>query len=197
MARRPELDVFREVNESDGPRMSWEDRKRLVADQYPSVEKLDWYEVLGGDGPEFSDVYVAIWRDILKADAAEPGRPGPRPALDWGKGVERFKQLNGQDFTSLPFAEAFNRLVGNRSLTSVARKTGLSKTVVFRFLRGERQPTRAQMESVARGFKKHPSFFVEYRNAMLMELFERRLAAEPEHSIQFYRQAFFGVGGRR
>lgn len=186
-----DLSVFEALNERS-PRASWEERSAVIHQEFPSIDGLDWPHAFDQD----IDLLAAIMRDVLKADASEPGRPGPRPALEWEAGTERLKQMMGADFTNLPFAEAFSLLIGDRSLTSVARKTGLSKTVVHRFMKGERHPSREQIEQVARGFKKHPSYFAEYRTAQLVDLVERRLYELPENAIAYYRQAFFGIESR-
>jgi transcriptional regulator with XRE-family HTH domain len=183
------------------PKLPWEERLALIRQFLPSSPLM---------GPESAETEAAwrraferdvdlmgrILRDLLKADQAVPGRPGPRPALNPVKVGPQVDVLLGNDplerpYTLQPFREAFTLLVGDRSLTQVARRTGLSRSHVHRFLRGEMVPTREAMEQIAVGFGKEASYFVEYRIAIIVSAIVNGLVSFPEKSVASYEALFW------
>jgi transcriptional regulator with XRE-family HTH domain len=172
----PELAVF-------DRKMPWDERRRLIQRQFRPEGPLDW----GAAFKEDLHLMARILRDILKLGAAEPGRPGPRPAIDYETGIKRLRQLMGTDYALVSFAEAFGSLAGGRSLSHLARRTDISRSQVHRLLRGEAQPTAEEMAKVAKAFDKHPSYFVEFRAAAVAGALHERLMTAPESTIGFYR----------
>lgn len=152
--------------------------------RFPSIERLDWERAFTQDPA----LMGAIIHDILKADAAE-GTTGRRPHL--GPEVAtgpRLRQLLGEDHTTLSFDEAFSLLVGEMRLSTVAAKTGMSKTQVWRLLRGKTAPSADEMEKVAVAFRRHPSYFAEWRATWVLALLARRLERLPEATVGYYRR---------
>ena len=174
---------FREMNES-GEKTSWDKRYDVIKTQFPDPKTFDWRKAFDKD----LDLFARIMRDVLKVDQAVPGRPGPRPALDYDRGVKSLRQMMGQDYSTLPFPDTFQFLAGDRSLSHTARKTGLSRSQVHRLLRGESQPDVNEMTMVAEAFGKHPSFFLEYRAAFVVAALSEKLLNAPEATIGFYRR---------
>lgn len=180
---RPDLSVFRELNER-GKRVPWAERVKVIRQQFPSVENLDWNRALERD----VDLFGRIIRDIIKLDQAEPGRDGPRRQVDPAKGREALRRLAGQDYSELPFAESVRVLSRGMSLRPLARKTGLSPMTLSRLLRGDKEPDVHEMHAIAEAFKKHPSYFVEYRVGFITAAMASKLASAPEASIGIYRK---------
>lgn len=174
------LEPFREANQTKTP---WHERVEMVHKQFPSVARLDWYKVFRED----PSVLGRLINDILKVDAAQPGKPGKRPAVVSGEGHNRLRQLAGEDFSSYAFTDAFKILCGERSIRSIAAKTGLDRNHVHRLLNGA-IPTAPVMEQIARAFKKEPGFFAEYRLAYLFAVMHHKLDSFPESTIGFYRK---------
>ena len=182
-------------------RLPWEERLALIRDALPSSPLMGpssgetreaWQRAFEHD----IDLMGRVLRDLLKADQAVPGRPGPRPALDPAKVSTQVDGLFGKDprerpYSLLAFPEAFALLVGSESLRQVARRTGLSHSAVRRFLRGDLTPTREIMERVAEGFGKQPSYFVEYRVAMVVAAVVQGLMSFPERSVGSYEALFW------
>lgn len=177
----PDLDVFRKASEE---KMPWTKRVELIKQQFPSTVRLDWNEVFRQDPA----VLGRIINDILKADQAEPGRPGKRPALDVAAAEERWRQMSGEDYTMLPFDRAFTILKGDRSIRHVAHKVGLDKTLVWGLLNGDKRPNPEIMEKVAAGFKKHPSYFLEYRIDYILGVLFHKLQSSPESTVVFFKK---------
>lgn len=182
----PNLSVFREVNEKGSQKgekkLAWDERVDLIERQFPSVEALDWRRAFDRD----LDLFAWIMKDVLKVDAAEPGRSGPKPSVDYRSGVRRFRQLMGDDYSMRPFHEAFSILAGDRSLSSLAAKTGVSRSQVRRLLRGEIEPSATEMELIAKGFSKSPGYFLEYRRGVVLAAIHERLTAVPEASVKYW-----------
>lgn len=155
-----------------------------VKKMYPSIEQLDWERVFTQDPA----IMGSIIGDILKAAAAE-GTTGRRPHLsaDASSGPQ-LRQLMGEDHTLLPFTEAFTLLVADMRLSTVAVKTGIPKTKVWRLLHGHATPSADDMEKIAVGFKRHPSFFAEWRVNWVLALLACRLDRLPEATVGYYRR---------
>jgi transcriptional regulator with XRE-family HTH domain len=176
-----DLVVFEEMTKG---KVSWDKRAKLITTQFDSVEKLSWKKAFAAD----IDLFARLVRDILKLEQAQPGRPGPRPALDLHDGVTRLRQYMGEDYAVVPFPEAIREMAGKRSIRSLARKVDLSKNHVHRLLTGEMQPDAYSMAQIAKAFGKHPSFFMEYRNAWIAAAVVSRLEDNPESSISLFRK---------
>lgn len=167
-----------------GRKMTWADRKKLIEQEFPSTKSLDWKRAFDAD----IDLFGRIIRDILKIGDNQPGRPGPRPQLDEETAAQRFRELMGDDYTVLPFADAFRALAGDRSIRHVATKTGLDRNAVDRLMKGTIQPDAYQMEKVAAGFGRDPSYFLEYRMLFISAALLDKMASSPESTVGLYRK---------
>lgn len=176
--------MFVDTNKTRGKKRSWASRRRLIEQRFPSIVDLDWKKAFDGD----LDLFADIMRDILKADASAPGRSGPKPAVDYRQGVSRLRQLVGEDYSMLPFPEALASLQAGRSISALAHKIGLSRSDVYRMLKGEKHPSLTEMEIVAKAFKKAPGYFHDYRVSVVGEALMQRLEEVPEASARWYQQ---------
>ncbi len=167
------------------PKMPWKDRRSLISEVFPSVERLDWAKVFDAD----EGIFGTLLYTILQHDAAPRGRDGPRRALEPGSAIRRLRQLAGNDYSELPFAEAFRVLAAGRSVRHVATKVELGRSTVHRLLTGAQAPTLIDVRKVAAGFGKDPAYFCEYRSAVLGAMMADRLVDMPETSIDAYRKA--------
>lgn len=164
--------------------LSWDERLRAIKKQFPSVERLNWDKALANDVELFGNII----RDVLRHDQAEPGRDGPKPEIGYRQGVRRIQQFMGEDFSLLPFPEAFRNLTAGMSLTPLARKTSMSRMNCSRLLRGEKEPHVDEMILIAKAFKKDPSYFVEYRAAYIMSYIAQHCEQAPEVSVNLYKR---------
>jgi len=174
---------------ANGKKLGMERRLELIHREFPATVSLDWKRAFDND----VDLFGRIVRDILKLDQVVPGRPGPRPDPEPDRAMGLLRQLMAEDYISLPFDEAFTILADQRSLTQLERKVGLPRTIVRRLMRGIRSPTMVEMASVAEAYGKHPSYFVEFRAAVIAGAIVLRLEGAPETSIGLYRR-IVGVG---
>lgn len=181
MTEHRELRVFEDATRD---RMPWDRRAQMILTQFNAVDKLSWRKAFGTD----IDLFGRLVKDILKLDQAQPGRPGPRPALDYEQGVARLKQYMGTDYAVEQFRDAFRYLANGRSIRALARKTGLSKNHVHRLTTGEIEPDAYAMTQIAKAFDKSPSYFVEWRAMWVANAIVNRLADHPESSIALYRK---------
>lgn len=159
---------------------TWDQTVARVHVQYPNTASLDWREAL-----KDYDLMGRVMRDVLRVGNT-PQRRGHRPLPDFDAGMALFRQLRGEDFTVLPFTEAFAALAATRSGRGLAHKTGITRTQVQRLLTGVR-PSLVELELIAEAFGKTPFFFQEYRNAHICALLAAELDRSPETSIGIVR----------
>lgn len=187
------LELFDAENrkaKKNGKRVNWKERRKLIAEVFPSVDRIDWEKALTAD----FDMFGRIIRDVEKLAQAEPGRSGPRPGVDPEQTLAMFKRMNRDDYTMLQFAEAFRLLATHRhngepwSYRQIANKTGLSLKKVYSLINEEQYPTVTEMAVVAVAFDKDPSFFLEYRVEFVATATQFKLTANPEASVAAYRR---------
>lgn len=164
-------------------RVNWDDRTAMVSEVFPSAVRPNWSNILGD-----ITVFGRVMRDVLKADQVEPGRAGPRPPLDYDRGVQSLRRFAGDDYSALPFREAVAALIGDDSRTKVSRKTGIERTRCHRLLAGTVTPEVGELEAFARAYRKRPEFFAEYRIHIIIERLHEKLMAEPESSVMMYKR---------
>lgn len=163
-------------------KMSWDERARRIRKAYPSTANLDWEAVFRVDPMIMSKVIT----DIQKREGEPTGRPGKRPAPSSEDAAQYMKRYQNEDYTILVFKDAFKMLKGDRSFRSMAHKCDLELNMVQRLLDGRAYPTADTMQKVARAFKKHPSFFVEYRVSYVVAMLAKKMESIPEASIVPY-----------
>jgi hypothetical protein len=183
--------------------MPWDERVALINRTFPSAPLM---------GPE-SNYTEHMWRlafdrdpellgrilkDILRADqsADGKGRPGPRPQLDAARARPVVDKWIDHDprtlpYTNLPFGEAFTMLADGRSSRHVASMTGIPRMTVFRLMKGEITPNSEMLLKAAQGFKKQPSFFVEWRIGVVASAIMGALAESPDKSVRAYETLFW------
>lgn len=182
-----DLSVFEAENDAAGSRrVNWNEREVLVHREFPESVEPPWEDTLDDATLE------RVLQDILKHEQQEPGRDGPLPNLDWDKGIQSWRELTGQDFTGLPFWQAFRLLAydisGPQSMSVIARKTGLSRPRVHRLITGEVTPGLDAILAVAAAYKKKPGFFAEYRAQVIAKHISVVLTDNPEFSANMYRR---------
>ncbi len=185
--RQEKIQPFRDAD-GNPRKMSRSEREVLIKEQFPSLQGLDWEHAFRKD----TDLFGRIMRDVLKMDQREPGRSGPRRTLDYRQGMVSLREIMGEDYSLLPFDESFRVLAGKQSLRTISRKTGLSRTNCERLLNGTKFPELSDMTSAAKGYKKKPSYFLEYRAAVISAIITDRLRSAPESSIGYYRKLLEG-----
>lgn len=163
-------------------KMPWDERARRISKTFPSTVNLDYDKVFRIDPAVMGRVIA----DMQKMEAQSTGRPGKRPAVSKEDAALYLTQYENNDYTIHKFSEAFKFLKGTKSIRGMAAKCGLTATMVQRLLDGKADPTAEVMEQIARAFKKHPSFFVEYRVQYVVGMMAMRMEAIPESSIVPY-----------
>lgn len=163
-------------------RMSWAKRYELIKEQFPSTHKLDLEKVFRQDPA----VAGRIVNDILKADLAEPGTPGKRPSINTADAKIRVSQIRNDDYSILPFKESLAILKGKRSLRHLANSTGVDKMTLHKLLDGKMEPKIEHIEKIAKGLKRDPSYFLEYRVAYITGMLATKMLESPESSIVQY-----------
>jgi transcriptional regulator with XRE-family HTH domain len=176
------LQVFTEIKAKG--KIPWGERSKLIKKYFPSTAKLDWYETFRQD-PTIAGKIIA---DIIKTDQERDGRPGKRPSLGETLTAEKLRQLQGEDYSDEQFTRAFKILCGSRSVRAVAHRTGLPPTRVHQLLKGDIAPTVEIMEQIAQGFRKKPSYFLEYRIGYIVATIAHKLESNPETSTILYKR---------
>lgn len=184
MSVRRDLTVFDVDNSywrSLKKRVPWEDRLKLIDDEFPGVLDVDLNMFLRDP-----NLFARVMKDILKVDQIEPGRAGPRPNLDYDRGLQTWKEMTGQDHTHEPFPVALKGLAAGDSFTTIARKTFISRSRVYKLWQGLIHPKAADLRVIAEAYGKKPAFFAEYRNEFILASIAARLATDPEMAIVLY-----------
>lgn len=168
---------------------SWEQRYNQITAQYPQAAQVDWSSVFRSD----PDVFARLLGDVLKAEG-RGSIPGKRPQLDRAEGAKRLAKIAGEDHATVDFAAAFRALTHSLSVRGAARKTGLSQAMTQRLLAGDVQPSFEIMEKVAAAFRKHPSYFLEYRILKVLVFIDKFLTDSPETATYWYDRIYRGDG---
>lgn len=162
-------------------RTAWEKKFKEIQSQYPDILNEDWSDLLRRD----PDIFAKLLGDVLKFKGRK-SVPGKRPNLTREEGEKRLLRMADEDFAEGEFREAFRALTANRSIRSIANKTGLGKSYVQRLLKGDQQPTFATMEVIGQAYGKHPSYFREYRVARVLVVIDSLLSSSPETATSWY-----------
>jgi hypothetical protein len=179
------LDKFRELN-ANPTKVKWDERVDLIRKEFPSTVNLDWERLFAAD----SAIMGRLVNDILKVDLADRGRPGKRPSIEERAASDRLRQLQGDDYSTLPFAESFRVLADHHhySTRGLANRLDISHTAVNRLMRGLDSPSIRVIERTAIVFKKDPSYFAEYRLLYVFGVLYRKMELNPEATVGFYRK---------
>ena len=131
------------------------------------------------------DAMHALLADFIKQAYATPGRIGQRP-MPKEEQVD-FKTLIYGEENDEPLTSVLKRLV-KTDMGSFARSVHMSRTQCQRMFSGQYHPTVAELRLIASAVNKPVTYFVEYRNAMvlraLIEMFEQR----PGMATSLYRR---------
>ena len=169
-------------------KIPWAKRLEAIKQDWPSIENLNWEKAFQED----IELFGRIVRDILKQEQAEPGHSGPRPSLDKNTAKQKLRQILGMDYSIEEFSQSFKALAGDRSIRHLALKTGLNRNTIHRLLRSEIDPDLYTMQTIAKAFNRHPSYFLEYRLEILMLALESQMKLSPEITIDLYRRVTRG-----
>lgn len=169
-------------------RPSWEERLRHVQRQYPSTERGTWASAL-----EDYALMGNLVRMLIQVGAETPttiGVPGPRPMPAIKEGMDQLRALMGMHYTCMPFNVALRFLVLDRqwTLSTLAERSGVSRSQLHRLMAGAVKPSGGEIEAVARALGKPPEWFAEYRVAAVCALFSDWLTAAPDASAAILRQ---------
>lgn len=121
----------------------------------------------------------AILGDVVKV-GTNTGR-GARGLPDVRSGVAKLRGFLDR-YQVVPFPEAFRLMTNYQSNRAIAARTGLSRSNVQRLLAGAAKPTLADMEQIAGAYGHPPTWFAEYRAAIIAASVAAYLEANPERS---------------
>jgi transcriptional regulator with XRE-family HTH domain len=162
-------------------KIPWEVKYKRIIKQYPEVSDLNWSRVMR----EESDIFARLLGDVLKSEG-RGSKPGKRPQLDRSEALNRLAKLSGEDFSEYDFATTFRNLTAGRSIRNIAHKTGLGTSYVHRLLSGNADPSFETMEKIAEAFRKNPSYFLEYRIAIILVVLDGMFTDSPETATAWY-----------
>lgn len=154
-----------------------------VLDGNPSARDVDWAGIFTDDPQILGDLI----NDVIKVGIARPGRPGKRSVSSESAIIDDLKKLSNEDHSYVDLPKALRSAMRSRSLRQTALLSGLDKMVVTRLLRGDGEPpTMEHMEALARGLRKSPGYFKEYRAAYVASAVYDALMLAGEQSVIFY-----------
>jgi hypothetical protein len=131
------------------------------------------------------DAMHALLADFIKQAYAQPGRIGQRP-MPKEEQVDFRALIYGEDNES-PLTEVLPRLV-KTDVKTLAVQVHMSRTQCQRMLKGEYHPTIAELRLIANAVGKPPTFFIEYRNAMVIQALINLFEERPGIATSLYRK---------
>lgn len=162
-----------------------------IDQQYPSLKSLQqpsgqngrsaWVAVFNAR----PDVMHNLLADYIKQVHAQPGRIGQRP-MPKEEEVDFHSLVYGEE-NELPLVEALPKIM-RHSIRETARRCSMSKSQMMRILQGEYVPNVKEMRLLAAACRKPPTFFVEYRKAMILAALINLLDERPVIATKLYRQ---------
>lgn len=171
-------------------RSEWDDTVQAITSERPHLTDDRWADTIGA-ALHNEDILGGILRDMLKVDDA-PAQRGLRVMPAHELAAARLADLRNGGATTQPFPLALAHLMSGRSQRQVAHKTGISRTVLQRFLHGTEKPTMDEMALIAKGFNKKPWYFHEYRIGLVTQAIADHLASNPEQSIPLAKRLYGG-----
>jgi hypothetical protein len=165
-------------------KIDWVERSGVIRHHFPSVDLLDWSKVFSMD-PQFMGQLV---NDIIKSEGAIPGKPGKRPGVDPAEAHSLYRELANDSYTNEPFPTAFRTLSGSRSIRHLAATLGINRNLVYSIQTKDYIPPVQVIAQVARGFRKQPEYFLEYRIQAILAFFHNYMTENPDASMLIMRK---------
>lgn len=162
---------------------AWAKKYEQIRKDYPNLQSSITDKMVD------EEMFIKIIGDVLKSERTI-STPGKRPGLSRSNGLERLDKVLERDFSDKEFSIAFRNLAAGKSVRAIHVKTGLSKSHVQRLLTGKDSPSIETMLKVASAFKKHPSYFLEYRIYKVMEQLNLFLFENPETATTWYKKVW-------
>lgn len=159
--------------------------------QYPSLTYLT-----GPATPATKRSWVAVFKakpdamhnllaDYIKQVYAVPGRIGQRPMPEEQR-VD-FAGLLYAEENELPIGQVLRRIVSD-SQRVFAAKVHMSRGTYERLLAGRYDPDVNEIRLIAKALRRPPTFFVEYRKAMVVAAVLNMLEERPGLATTIYKQ---------
>lgn len=179
--QKPDLTSFTDI-----PRGKAHDAQRLSEfnRRFPHLTDFDWGKVFLDN----TELFGAIIRDMMRLGAERKHTWGPRDMPDEAEGRELLRQWRGEDYSLFTFDDTFAAMTAGMSQRQIAHKTGLDRNMVRRLTDGRMDPDRWVLETIAKAFRKQPSFFMEYRLLYIANALLDRMQTWPESSVSVYRK---------
>lgn len=130
------------------------------------------------------DAMHSLLADYIKQVHATPGRIGQRP-MPKEEQVDFQGLLYGEE-NDLIMAEVLPKLL-KVSERMFALQSGISRGAYQRIIRGQYDPTVAEIRAIARAVGKPPTYFIEYRKAMAVAAFLNLIEERPGIATSLYR----------
>lgn len=148
--------------------VDWDYKLESLKNKHPEVSGIDWPKIIS----EHPNVFESIAGGIAK-----------KFDIDRSSGLAG---LYEEQFVDEPFVEAFEKLWGDRTVSEMSKKTGISPNVIRRLRLGERPPMFEDMEAIAAAFNLDPGYFAEYRNGVVISAINNFLDTSPETAFVWY-----------
>ncbi len=131
------------------------------------------------------DMMHSLLADFIKQVHAKPGRIGQRP-MPKEEQVD-FEGLVYGEENDLPLPEVLPKLV-KVSERQFCRDIHMSRAQYWRLLKGEYDPDVNEIRLIAHALGKPPTFFVEYRIAMVVAAMLKMFQQRPGMATSLYRR---------
>jgi transcriptional regulator with XRE-family HTH domain len=132
------------------------------------------------------DAMHVIISDFIKRVYAQPGKVGQRPMPESGK-VDFYGLMYGEGNEDKIY-DVMRRLMAKYSISErdLECLIDMSRSQIHRTLKGDYIPNVHEIRQIAVALKVTPTYFVEYRQAMVLVAFVKMITENPEIATNLY-----------
>lgn len=163
----------------------WDNAKKW----FPERTTQDWMDLFTRAPHIMHNILGDIYREMKAQQEKDSGkaRIGRRPNVVNGSLTELHQMITPR-FSTQPFPQALEELRGNTSLRAFAMRMGTRHGTLRRYITGASKLDRYTLEQAAHAGRVQPWYFVEYREAEIVEAFKAYLHAQPNMAIKIYKE---------
>lgn len=135
----------------------------------PGIGSIDWDALM-----EDQDTFESMMSIVVKSYGSKQ-----KTKISKSDGIKALNAASGV-YSNAPFSKAFSVLLGDETIRRSAKKIGISPAFVYNLKSGKAVPSIEIIETIAKAYKVHPSYFSEYRMFYILLTMKQFLSSNPE-----------------
>lgn len=144
-----------------------------IYDRNPELKNICWTDIFNNDTTVLNNI-IAYAIKLSHVDGGSNSHA-------------RWELLQGYGSAD-QFNQTFSRIIGDDSLRVVGTKIGVSHQTVRMLINGTTFPSIDLIEKIASIYGIHPSYFLEYREYIILSAFKEFLRDNPEVSYSIFQR---------